>query len=105
MEKQFNPTAIYVLSVISFLCCCFAGLGIVLATPAFIMANNKLKEAESNPEQYNAATIKSIKTAKTVAMIALILNAIYLSMTIYRVATTDWDVLMEEYNRALEQYQ
>lgn len=38
-------------------------------------------------------------------MIALILNAIYLSMTIYRVATTDWDVLMEEYNRQLEQYQ
>lgn len=49
MEKQFNPTVIYVLSIISFLCCCFAGLGIVLALPAFIMANGKLKEAEANP--------------------------------------------------------
>ena len=104
MEKQFNPTTIYVLSVISFLCCCIGGLGIILAAPAFIMANNKMKEANANPNEFNEATFKAIKTARTVAMIALIINAAYLVYSVYWYST-NWDVFMEEYNRALEQYQ
>lgn len=102
MEKQFKPTTIYILSVISFLCCCVGGLGILLATPAFIMANNKLKEAEANPDQFNATTTKAIKTAKTVAMVALIINAVYLVWTGYNLATTDWDVIMEQFNKGLQ---
>ncbi|WP_299122764.1 CCC motif membrane protein [uncultured Tenacibaculum sp.] len=102
MEKQFNPTVIYVLSIISFLCCCFGGLGVVLAAPAFIIANNKMKDAEANPEQYDAASLKAIKTAKTVAMIALIINVVYLALTGYRLAT-GWDEMMEQINEIIEQ--
>ncbi|WP_028890415.1 CCC motif membrane protein [Tenacibaculum ovolyticum] len=105
MEKQFNPTVIYVLSIISFLCCCFAGLGIILAAPAFIMANNKMKDAQANPNDYDSATLKAIKTARTVAMIALIVNSVYLLLTGYRLATTDWSVFMDQYQEALEKYQ
>ncbi|KAB1153641.1 MULTISPECIES: CCC motif membrane protein [Tenacibaculum] len=102
MEKQFNPTIIYVLSIISFLCCCFGGLGVFLAAPAFIIANNKMKDAEANPEQYDAASLKAIKTAKTVALIALIINAVYLALTGYRLAT-GWDEMMEQINDIIEQ--
>jgi len=104
MEKQFNPTIIYVLSIISFLCCCFGGLGILLAAPAFIMANNKFKDAKANPEEYDSATFKAIKTARIVAMIALIINAVYLTLTAYQLAT-GWDEFMTKYQEALEQYQ
>ena len=103
--KKLNTTAIYVLSVISFLCCCFAGLGIALALPAFLMANNKLKAAQLSPQDYDIDDINAMKTAKTVAMIALIINGVYLLYNIYRLSTTDWDVFMEQYRQAIEQYQ
>lgn len=104
MENQFKPTAIYVLSVISLLCCCFFGLGIVLAAPAFIMANNKMKDTEANPDRYESATVKAIKTAKTVAMVALIINALYLIYSGYSIAT-NWDDMVLKFNEAMEQAQ
>lgn len=103
MEK-LNPTSIYVLSIVSFLCCCFGGLGVLLAGPAFIMANNKLKDANTNPDKYDATSVKNMKTAKIIALVALIINALYLIMTVYRLTTTDWDVLMEQQKQILEQY-
>lgn len=102
--QKLNSTTVYVLSIISFLCCCFAGLGVFLAAPAYIMANNKLKEAEANPEQYEPSSVTAMKTAKTVALIALVINALYLLATAYRLATTDWDVLMEQQKEIMEQY-
>lgn len=104
MKKKLNPTIVYVLSIVSFLCCCFAGLGTFLALPAFLMANNGVKGAEANPEDYEG-DLQAMKTAKTVAIIALAINVLYLLYNIYYFATTDWDAIMEQYNKALEQYQ
>ena len=105
MKQKLNTTAIYVLSVVSFLCCCVAGLGIVLALPAFLMANKKLKTATLHPEEYEADDIQAMKTAKTVALVALIINGVYLLYNIYYFSTTDWDLIMEEYRQKMEQYQ
>ena len=66
--KKLNTTLIYVLSSISLLCCCFAGLGILLALPSFLIANKKLKDAVLNSEEYDADEIKAMKTAKTFAI-------------------------------------
>ncbi|CAL2104218.1 conserved protein of unknown function [Tenacibaculum sp. 190130A14a] len=104
MKKKLNPTIVYVLSIVSFLCCCFLGMGTFLALPAFLMANKGVKGAEENPEAYEG-DVQAMKTAKTVAMIALIVNGLYLLYSIYSLATTDWDVFWETYNKALEQYQ
>lgn len=103
--KKLNTTLIYVLASISLLCCCFAGLGILLALPAFLMANSKLKEAEANPDEYEAEEIKGMKTAKTFALVALGLNGAHLLYNIYYFSTTDWDTFMQQYQDALEQYQ
>jgi hypothetical protein len=103
--KKLNTTLIYVLSSISLVCCCFAGLGILLALPSFLIANKKLKEATLNPEEYDADEIKPMNTAKTFALVALIINGLYLIYSIYSIATTDWDVFMEQYKTAIEQYQ
>lgn len=46
-----------------------------------------------------------MKTAKTVAMIILIINLIYLAMTIYQISTVGWDEMMEQSRQMMEQYQ
>ncbi len=97
MNKELKPTIVYVLSSISILCCCFAGLGILLAGPAFLIANSKLKTADGTELGY-----KSMKSAKTFALVMLIINGLYLLWSIYSLATTDWDVFMEQYRNALD---
>ncbi len=103
--KKLNITLIYVLSSLSLLCCCFAGIGIILAIPSFLIANKKLKEAELNPEEFEADDIKAMNTAKTFAMVALGINAIYFTYSLYQIATTDWDTFMIEFQEKMEQYQ
>lgn len=103
--KKLNTTLIYVLSSISILCCCLFGLGIVLALPAFLMANKKLKEATLHPEEFEADEIKAMNTAKTFALVALILNGLNLLYSIYSFATTDWEVLQEKWQEAMDQIQ
>lgn len=99
MNKELKPTIVYVLSSISIFCCCFAGLGILLAAPAFIIANNKLKTADGTEQGY-----KSMNSAKTFALVMLIINGLYLLYSIYSI-TTGWDVFMDQYQKIMEQYQ
>ncbi|MFY9242638.1 MAG: CCC motif membrane protein [Polaribacter sp.] len=103
--KKLNTTLIYVLSSISLLCCCIAGLGILFAIPSFIIANKKLKEAELNPEEYEADEINAMNSAKTFALVTLVINGLYFSYSIYNLATTDWDVFIEQFKTEMEKYQ
>ena len=50
MKKQLNPTLIYILSILGFICCCLGGA--VLSVPAYFIAHNKIKAAELNPDDY-----------------------------------------------------
>lgn len=103
MEKQkLNTTAVYILSILSILCCCFGGIGIIPAGIAYYIANGKMSEANQNPEEYE--NISGMKTAKTVAMVALIINAVYLFWTVYRVSTIGLEELMEQSRMQMEQY-
>jgi len=103
MEQQkLNTTIIYVLAILGLLCCCFGGLGFILAGVAYYMAHTKLNEAYLNPEQYT--NISGMKTAKTVALVILILNLVYLGATVYRISTIGWDVLMEQSREMMEGY-
>lgn len=103
--KKLNTTLIYVLSSLSILCCCFAGLGILVALPSFLIANKKMKEAEMYPDEYDAEDVKQMSNAKTFALVALVINGLYLVYNIYYFTTTDWDVILEQYKKGIEQYQ
>ena len=106
MEQQkLNPTIVYVLAIIGLLCCCFGGLGFILAGIALLIATNKLKEAHANPENYEPGSVKAMNTAKIVAMVILIINVLYLLATIYRIYTVGWDELMEQSREMMEQIQ
>jgi len=106
MEQQrLNPAIVYVLAILGLLCCCFGGLGVLLALPAFLVANSGLKKAALNPDNYDLASVKAMNTAKIVALVILIINLIYLIMTIYRIYTVGWDELMRQSQEMMEQWQ
>ncbi|NND78781.1 MAG: DUF4190 domain-containing protein [Maribacter sp.] len=101
-QKLPNSTLIIVLGIFGYLCCCFAGLGIIPSTIAFYLAIKSEKIFGENPELYD--NIKLIKTGKIVALIAMILSAIVLIRWIYVISTGDWDAMMEQSREILEQY-
>lgn len=106
MENQkLNPTLVYILAILGLLCCCFGGLGFILAGIAFLIANSKLSAVKANPENYDQASVKSMNTAKIVALVILFINVAYLAMTIYRISTVGWDQIMEQARQIMEQYQ
>ncbi len=96
MNKELKPTIVYVLASVSIICCCFGGLGVLLAAPAFIIANNRLKTAEGTEHDF-----QSMKSAKTFALVMLIINGLYLMYTIYVFSTLDMDMFMEEFTKGL----
>ena len=100
MKKKLNPTLIYVLSILGFICCCFGGA--ILSIPAYIMAHNKVKDAELNPDDYEG-DLKAMKTAKIVALISAIVSSLVLLRIIYVLATSDWDELKRTIEDAMEQ--
>lgn len=71
--QKLNTTAVYILSVLGFICCC-VGLGWIPALIALILANKGLKKYNENPEIYENG--KAMKSARTVAIIALAISAI-----------------------------
>jgi hypothetical protein len=97
MNKELKPTIVYVLASISIICCCFGGLGVLLATPAFIIANNRLKTAEGTEHDF-----QSMKSAKTFALVMLIINGLNLLYSIYYFSITDWDAIMEQFQNGFE---
>ncbi|MBT8261002.1 MAG: hypothetical protein KJN82_06785 [Bacteroidia bacterium] len=104
MEKQnLNSTLVYILSILGFLCCCIMGSGFIPAGIAFIIANNKLKEAKANPESYE--NVQGMNTAKTIALVVLIINLLYLAYSLYQIYTIGWDEMMEQSRQMMEQYQ
>ncbi len=103
MEKQqLNPTIVYILAIVGLLCCCIFGLGAIPAGAAFLIANNKLKEVQSDPEAFD--NINAMKTAKTVALVILVINVLYFARSMYIIYTVGWDEMMEQSRQIMEQY-
>jgi Trk-type K+ transport system membrane component len=106
MEQKLNPTLVYVLAILGLLCCCFGGLGFILAGIAFFIAQSKLKEAKLNPENYDQTSVKAMNTAKTVALVILIVNILYFFIAIFQIYSMGgWDAYMEQVQSMMEQMQ
>ena len=107
MEQQkLNPAIVYVLAIVGLLCCCFAGLGFILAGAAFLIAHTQIKKVADNPEAFDLSSVNAMKTAKTVALVILIINILYLCWSIYSIqAMGGWDAYMEQVNQLMEEFQ
>ena len=104
MEQQKLPNGILiiVLGIFGYLCCCFAGLGVIPSAIAFYLATKSEKLYKENPELYD--NYSQIKTGKIVALIALILCLLMIVRFVYVLTTSDWDVLMEQQQEIMEQW-
>ncbi|WP_397303875.1 CCC motif membrane protein [Nonlabens ulvanivorans] len=81
MIQKLNTTAIYILSVVGFLCCCFYGIGTIAAIIALVLANKELAKYNADPELYSNG--KAMKTAKTLAIVSLVISLIGLAFIIW----------------------
>lgn len=102
-KKLPNVTIVIVLSILGFLCCCFAGLsGIILGGIALFLALKDEQAYKLNPEEYS--NYSTLKAAKIIAIVVLVIGVIYFLMTAYSIYTTGWDAQMEQSRELLEQW-
>ncbi|AGC75494.1 hypothetical protein LX97_00190 [Nonlabens dokdonensis] len=90
--QKLNTTLVYILSVVGFLCCCAYGIGTVAAIIAIVVASKELKKYEANPDQF--VNGKAMKTAKTVAIVSLVISliglAIFIASALNECAFNEW---------------
>ncbi|UGU16966.1 DUF4190 domain-containing protein [Sinomicrobium kalidii] len=105
MEKQKlpNATLILVLSILSLVCCCFYGVGIIPAVIALVLANKSVKLYKAEPELYD--NYNNVKTGRIIAIIGIVLNIACIVYMIIMIATIGFDGIMEQYRLMQEQYQ
>lgn len=104
-QKLPNVTIVIVLSIIGFLCCCFAGVpGILFGGIGLMLALKDQKKYQENPEGYS--NFSQLKTAKILAIIALVVGVLYLAYTVFAISQMGgWEAYMEKVNEMMEQYQ
>ena len=106
MEKQKlpNSTLILVFGILSILtCCCYGIIGLILGIVAIVLANKATAIYIQNPEEYSG--FSNVKTGKILAIIGVILSAIYLIVVIYFYTTVGAEGLEEMQQQWLEQMQ
>lgn len=105
MEKQplQHSTLIYILAVVSLPLCCCGGFGIITAGIAYYLASSELKKFYANPDNYSNQD--NIYTGKIIALVVLIINALYLFYTAYMIYTIGWDELMMQSEEMMKNYQ
>ncbi|MEO5788708.1 MAG: CCC motif membrane protein [Gelidibacter sp.] len=84
MEKQQlpNATLILVFGILSIVtCCCYGIIGLPLGIIAIVLANKATALYATNPELYTG--FQNVKTGKILAIIGVILNAIFLITVIW----------------------
>lgn len=105
MEKQTlpNSTLILVFGILSIItCCCYGVLGLIFGIIAFVMAKKATALYTANPELYSG--YQNVKIGKILAIIGIVLSAIYVLVTIYFYATIGMDGIREMQEEMLRDY-
>ncbi|SHI79244.1 hypothetical protein SAMN04488096_104298 [Mesonia phycicola] len=107
-QKLPNTTVSLILSIVAFLgCCCFGIGGVIPSGIALYLSNSDKKKYEENPELYS--NYKQSNTARTVAIVALILSALFLLYVIISFVffggAESYDIFMESFQREMERQQ
>lgn len=106
MEKQTlpNSTLILVFGILSIVtCCCYGILGLIFGIVALVLARTARQTYAAEPELYTG--YNNVKTGRILAIIGIILSALYLIASIVFLAIYGWDGMQEmteEWMRAYE---
>ncbi len=103
-QKLPNVTIAIVLAILSYLCCCFAGIpAIIMSGIGLILVKKDEKTYLEQPELYS--NYSQLKTAKILIIIGLVLGIAWLLWTVYSIqAMGGWDAYMEQTKVIMEQY-
>ncbi|TRZ43768.1 CCC motif membrane protein [Robertkochia solimangrovi] len=105
-QKMPNTTLIIILGIFGYICCCFAGLGIIPSVIAFFLSRKAEQIYAANPEVYQDKK-STIQAGKIVAIIAVVLNVLLIARIIYNIASVGWDEwiqnIQDAYQEAMEQ--
>lgn len=104
-QKLPNVTTAIVLAIISYVCCCFsAGLGgIIMSGIALFLTSKDEKLYKQSPEDYS--NFSQLKTAKTLAIIGLVLGVLTLIWVIYSIIHIGgWEAYQEQMRGVMDQY-
>ncbi|MBA6152547.1 CCC motif membrane protein [Gelidibacter maritimus] len=96
MEKQQlpNATLILVFGILSIVtCCCYGIIGLPLGIIALVLANKATKLYMESPEIYTG--FQNVKTGRILAIIGIVLNAIYLIYAIWLFSTVGMEGIQE----------
>lgn len=107
MEKQKLPNATIslILAILSFIgCCCTSGFGgVILAGISLFLVKKDEKRYAEDPEKYD--NYSQLKSAKVIAIIGLVLSILIIAYWAYLKSTGQYDEMMEEYQRMIEEMQ
>lgn len=105
MEKQTvpNSTLILVFGILSIVtCCCYGILGLIFGIVALVLANKAKETYIANPELYTG--YNNVKTGKILAIIGIVLSALYLVSIVVYFAIYGWEGYMEMQEEIMREY-
>jgi hypothetical protein len=94
-QKLPNSTLILVFGILSIItCCCYGVVGLALGIIAIVLATKATQLYTANPELYTGYS--NVKTGKILAIIGVILSALYLLFVIWLISVFGWDTLQDQ---------
>ena len=105
MEKRSlpNASAVLILGIFSILtCCCWGVIGLILGIIALVLAKKDMELYNENPELY--ANYSNLNTGKILAIIGIVLSAIYLIYTIVLFTTVGTEGILHMQQEMMRKY-
>lgn len=105
MEKQTlpNSTLILVFGILSILTCCCGGvLGLIFGIVALYLANRAKQTYFAEPELYTG--YGNVKTGRILAIIGIVLSAVYLIANIIAISLYGLDGIQEMQQEMMRDY-
>nr|WP_321234249.1 CCC motif membrane protein [uncultured Psychroserpens sp.] len=94
-EQLQNSTLILVLGILSIVtCCCYGVIGLILGIVTIVLANKATAIYAENPDLYSG--FQNVKIGKILAIIGLVLSALYLIFTIWAIMTFGWETMQDQ---------
>ncbi|MDX1603176.1 MAG: CCC motif membrane protein [Salinimicrobium sediminis] len=106
MEKPTlpNSTLILIFGILSIItCCCWGILGLIFGIIALVMAKKAKEIYMAEPDMYSG--YNNVKTGRILAIIGIILSAIYLVINIVLIILYGWDGMQEMMMESIQTYE
>ncbi|WP_460218698.1 CCC motif membrane protein [Psychroserpens sp. MEBiC05023] len=94
-EQLQNSTLILILGILSIVtCCCYGVVGLVLGIVTLILAKKATAIYAENPDLYLG--FQNVKIGRILAIIGLVLSALYMLFTIWAIMTFGWEAMQDQ---------